>query len=127
MATYSVETRNGNIVNVPDYSVLNIDGLEIIGDQTTDWNEPYNKNFLTLDKKIMAVESLVGTADLTSINADISNLTSDLSNKVDKVAGKGLSTEDYTTAEKQQVLELVSFKQSYGTISEFTVSFDTSK
>ena len=146
MATYSVETRNGSIINVPDYSVLHIDGLEIIGDQTTDWNEPYNKNFLTLDKKIMAVENLVSGVsgvDLTGINTDIGAIKTEivsikdsiaasggstttyddtliqsrintlngrvdtlvltLNDKVDKVSGKGLSTEDYTSAEKAKL------------------------
>lgn len=33
-------------------------------------------------------------------SADLSSIKNQLSNKVDKVSGKGLSTNDYTTAEK---------------------------
>lgn len=36
-------------------------------------------------------------------SADLSNIKNQLSNKVDKVSGKGLSTNDYTTAEKQKL------------------------
>lgn len=36
----------------------------------------------------------------------VGNLNQALSNKVDKVAGKGLSTEDYTTAEKTKLTAL---------------------
>lgn len=57
MADFNVTARNGNIINVPDFAKLNIDGLEIIGDQTTDWNEPIQKNFLAIDKKVMNVEN----------------------------------------------------------------------
>lgn len=152
MASYSVETRNGNILNVPDFAVLHVDGLEIIGDQTTDWNEPYNKNFLALDKKIMAVESLAGQGiDLTEITSDIADIKTELAtiknsaggtsyddsdiqskittlndrvdaavlsvaNKVDKVVGKGLSTEDFTSTEKAK-LSLVEAGAQVNTIT----------
>ena len=36
-------------------------------------------------------------------SADLSSIKNQLSNKVDKVNGKGLSTNDYTTAEKQKL------------------------
>ena len=36
-------------------------------------------------------------------SADLSSIKNQLSNKVDKVSGKGLSTNDYTTAEKQKL------------------------
>jgi hypothetical protein len=40
------------------------------------------------------------------ISANLSSITSSLSNKVDKVTGKGLSTEDYTTTEKSKLATL---------------------
>lgn len=89
MATYNVESRNGNTVAVPDFAKLNIDGLQIIGDQTTDWNEPYNKNFLALDKKIKAVEDLVGAigdVDLSVINTSIASLQTELNSVVTELA-----------------------------------------
>lgn len=61
MADFNVTARNGNIINVPDFAILSIDGLEIIGDQTTDWNEPIQKNFLAVDKKVMNLENRVLT------------------------------------------------------------------
>lgn len=36
-------------------------------------------------------------------SADLSSIKNQLSNKVDKVSGKGLSTNDYTTTEKQKL------------------------
>ena len=44
----------------------------------------------------------------------------DISNKVDKVSGKGLSTNDYTTSEKEKLINLKSFK----TITDGTNSFE---
>ena len=61
MADFNVTARNGNMINVPDFAKLNIDGLDIIGDQTTDWNEPIQKNFLAIDKKVMNLENKVLT------------------------------------------------------------------
>lgn len=61
MADFNVTARNGNMINVPDFAKLNIDGIEIIGDQTTDWNEPIQKNFLAVDKKVMNLENRVLT------------------------------------------------------------------
>lgn len=39
----------------------------------------------------------------THAESDITNLVTDLGNKVDKVSGKGLSTEDYTSTEKTKL------------------------
>lgn len=68
MASFDVTTRNNSTITVPDFAKLNIDGLQIIGDQTEDWNEPYNKNFLALDKKIMANEN--NTVELLNSKQD---------------------------------------------------------
>lgn len=43
------------------------------------------------------------------LNADEGNITALQSGKVDKVAGKGLSTEDYTTAEKEKLATLQNY------------------
>ena len=42
------------------------------------------------------------------IEGEVTGLTTDLSTKVDKIAGKGLSTEDYTTAEKSKLSGIAS-------------------
>lgn len=39
----------------------------------------------------------------SELKSALNGITTDISNKVDKVAGKGLSTEDYTTAEKNKL------------------------
>lgn len=43
------------------------------------------------------------TSAITTVNSSISNINATLSNKVDKETGKGLSTNDYTTAEKNKL------------------------
>ena len=51
-----------------------------------------------------ALDTLKELADALGDNDDaVSALTNQLANKVDKVSGKGLSTEDYTTAEKSKL------------------------
>lgn len=101
MAAYNVQSRNGNTIDVPDFAKLNIDGLQIIGDQTTDWNEPYNLNFLALDKKIQVVEDSMAEDVYTKEEIDTA-----MAMKIDKVSGKQLSTEDYSTAEKTKLAGL---------------------
>ena len=40
------------------------------------------------------------------INERLTDVENDLSNKVEKISGKGLSTEDFTTAEKNKLNEI---------------------
>lgn len=51
-----------------------------------------------LGTKVYRDTTLLSTLDIKPIEDDIAQNTSDISNKVDKVTGKGLSTEDFTTA-----------------------------
>lgn len=46
-------------------------------------------------------------------SADLSSIKNQLSNKVDKVSGKGLSTNDYTTAEKQKLSGIAANANNY--------------
>lgn len=57
----------------------------------------------------------------------VSALTSVVSNKVDKVSGKGLSTEDFTTAEKTKLasLEAGGSGQMLGSAAVKAVSFNS--
>lgn len=52
-----------------------------------------------------ALASLLGgdASDIDQLTKDVASLKS---NKVDKVSGKGLSTNDYTTTEKQEVAKI---------------------
>jgi hypothetical protein len=60
-----------------------------------------DKTFQTLDKTAVGLSNVDNTSDA---NKPVSTATQTaLNNKVDKVTGKGLSTEDYTTAEKSKL------------------------
>lgn len=52
------------------------------------------------------VQTSLGKADTSLQQSDKAELQSAIGNKVDKVAGKGLSTEDYTAAEKAKLAGL---------------------
>lgn len=57
-----------------------------------------------------AMDTLKELADAITANSDIMTaLQSAIGNKVDKVSGKGLSTEDYTTAEKTKLAGLTNY------------------
>lgn len=52
------------------------------------------------------------TGDITELQEDVKQLQTDIKNKVDKVSGKGLSTNDYTTAEKNKLAGLTNYNDS---------------
>lgn len=90
-----------------------------IGDGTTAWNSlPYYRGFYTAEmqakldgietgaeKNIIKSASIKkGSSSAVPISPDANgNILIDVSDKVDKVSGKGLSTNDYTTAEKEKL------------------------
>ena len=90
-----------------------------IGDGTTAWNSlPYYRGFYTAEmqakldgietgaeKNIIKSASIKkGSSSAVPISPDANgNINIDVSDKVDKVSGKGLSTNDYTTAEKTKL------------------------
>ena len=43
------------------------------------------------------------TGDITELQKNVNQLQTEIKNKVDKISGKGLSTNDYTTAEKNKL------------------------
>lgn len=57
----------------------------------------------------VAVESIVLTSELGVVSYDDTELRKELANKVDKVRGKGLSTEDFTTELKTKLEGLNAF------------------
>ena len=77
------------------------------------------------------------TGDITELQEDVKQLQTDIKNKVDKVSGKGLSTNDYTTAEKNKLAGIAANANNYAlpTASDSTlggiktgfVSTDTKK
>lgn len=52
------------------------------------------------------------TGDITELQEDVKQLQTDIKNKVDKVSGKGLSTNDYTTEEKTKLAGLSNYNDS---------------
>jgi hypothetical protein len=52
------------------------------------------------------------TGDITELKEDVKQLQTDVKNKVDKVSGKGLSTNDYTTEEKNKLASLTNYSDS---------------
>ena len=61
-----------------------------------------------------ALDTLGEIASAIGNDADfIGTLTNQLSHKVDKIAGKGLSTEDYTTTEKSKLAGIEMFANKY--------------
>lgn len=89
------------MINI-DFQDINIMGVVEGGSGGTDLSNYYTKN--ETDTKLAA------KADKTAI-PDISTLASktELSGKVDKVSGKQLSTNDYTTSEKNKLAGLVNY------------------
>ena len=77
------------------------------------------------------------TGDITELKEDVKQLQTDVKNKVDKVSGKGLSTNDYTTAEKNKLAGIAANANNYtlptasdstlGGIKTGFVSTDTKK
>lgn len=77
------------------------------------------------------------TGNITELQEDVKQLQTDVKNKVDKVSGKGLSTNDYTTAEKNKLAGIAANANNYtlptasdstlGGIKTGFVSTDTKK
>ena len=104
--TYSVATTSANgLMSKDDKSKL--DGIAAGANKTTvdsalsttSTNPVQNKIVTT---EINSIKTLVGD---TAVATQISNA---IANKVDKVDGKGLSTNDYTTAEKNKLSGIAS-------------------
>lgn len=66
----------------------------------------------TLQSKIQEQDTSTKKA-IAGLNNSLSSLGQALSNKIDKVEGKGLSTNDYTTAEKEKLASLSSDSGDY--------------
>lgn len=67
------------------------------------------------------------TGDITELQEDVKQLQTDIKNKVDKVSGKGLSTNDYTTAEKNKLAGIAANANNYTlpTASDSTINDDS--
>ena len=103
-ATIGTDNRYapGNHVHPTDTTRASVKALEV---HTTNTSNPHN-----VTKTQIGLGNVDNTSDL---NKPISTATqSALNNKVDKVTGKGLSTEDYTTAEKEKLATLNNYNDT---------------
>ena len=95
-------TWNGLILTNNDWAIVEKDG----NDTTLKWDK---RNYGVVAKDIFYNNSASGKTStnlqdgLDEAFTEIGNLSN---NKVDKVTGKGLSTEDYTTAEKNKLANI---------------------
>ena len=93
-ATIALDAGGSTTVSIATNSTPGI----VQGDATTDGKVFVESN---------GTMSLNGWDDLSAnVSNNIANIASLQSDKVDKVTGKGLSTEDYTTAEKNKLANL---------------------
>lgn len=89
-----IQTIEGNITTIQgDITTIEGNISTIQGDIST-----IEGDILTIQGDITTIEGNIST-----INSSISSIESELDTKVDKIVGKGLSTEDYTTAEKSKL------------------------
>ena len=103
-ATIGTDNRYapGNHVHPTDTTRASVEALEA---HTTNTSNPHN-----VTKTQIGLGNVDNTSDL---NKPISTATQTaLNNKVDKVEGKGLSTEDYTTAEKEKLAGLSNYNDT---------------
>ena len=93
-----------------------LDGLNNYDDTTV------KQDIRELQTDVGALETTVGnhtksietnTTDITTLKGNVQTLQTNLGNKVDKVTGKGLSTEDYTTAEKEKLAGIEANANNY--------------
>ena len=93
-----------------------LDGLNNYDDTTV------KQDIRELQTDVGALETTVGnhtksietnTTDITTLKGNVQTLQTNLGNKVDKVTGKGLSTEDYTTTEKNKLAGIEANANNY--------------
>lgn len=104
----TVEIHNGSVVNprIPGYNFFMAEPGDVIlfGAQEYVWNGQW---ILLGDEGSYAVKGSIVNSDIASDaeigQSKIANLVEDLYSKVDKVDGKQLSTNDYTTLEKNKL------------------------
>ena len=79
----------------------------------------------TLPELIDEIASKATQESVDTLNSTVSTLSTTVANKVDKVDGKQLSTEDYTTAEKEKLASLNNYDDS--TITASITALQTGK
>lgn len=122
----------GGTVDLSDY--VQKDGAKVLS--TNDFTNAYKTKLegIEADADVNIIESV--KVDGTALTVDANKAVNiDLSGKVDKVSGKGLSTEDFTTAEKTKlggveegaqvnIIEAVQVNGTALTVASKTVNID---
>ena len=68
MATFQVKLKSGDNVDIPDNVKVEIQGMQIIGDNVPDWNEPIQQNFVKIGGMLLDQADAIGTkADAASV------------------------------------------------------------
>ena len=120
-------------ISTDDYNLLrnkpSINGVTLSGNKTSDelgiysseqvdaLLDPIADKEVEQDTKLSTIDAQIGNYTLarnvlaneytnTEIDSKVSAVSSALNDKVDKVSGKGLSTNDYTTAEKTKLANI---------------------
>lgn len=78
-------------------------GKNITSGQMLDRNHQDNEYGITYYECEKEIQKLITETDIEEINNQIDNFNSQLNNKVDKVTGKGLSTNDFTNELKEKL------------------------
>ena len=87
--------------------------IKVVEDGTAKWEKIGEwKGYISVDSELSdtSVNPVQNKVVKAGITTAVNELTSQLSYKVDKVVGKGLSTNDYTTQEKKDLADLKSGK-----------------
>lgn len=115
--TFIGEYDNNRAYNIDD--AVRYDGDIYYCIQASIGNLPSDGTYWTLFLDTSSLSGDIGiltnltTTDKSDLVSAINEIDSKLDNKVDKVSGKDLSTEDYTTAEKNKLAEIEAGATNY--------------
>lgn len=110
---YLVPHSHGTGDSYDEYAWVSVSGTyqwEKIGNTDVDLSNYVQKTFTVNGKALNGSGITLVAADIADVYSQ-TQIDTKLSNKVDKVAGKGLSTNDYTTTEKNKLAGIASGAQ----------------
>lgn len=96
-------TNKSNISNLQNNKVNKIEGKGLSTNDFTDELKTKLENLNNYNDTEVKNDISELQTDMTSVENSISTINTNIANKVDKVEGKGLSTEDFTTALKTKL------------------------
>lgn len=54
--TYNLKDIDGNAVTIPPLKIMDYKGIQLVGRDTVNWNEPFQQNFIKLVDRIAVLE-----------------------------------------------------------------------